>query len=297
MTKENAAQPEFETDDPALVEALLTEELYPDNKAEEKKAQENKPDPNAAKPDKVDEKKAAKEKENGEDGADKKKPDQEYSARVQKRIGKLNSQIKQLERRLSSYEKGGLTPPDKDGKSDKEPVNAEPDPKDYDLQEHDPKYIKDLLKYERDEMRAEAKRLYGEERKREAQTDAQSKFAKQVEKFWELGSSKFEDFEDLRDDQDFVISEALAEAFIEEPEQGVEAAHYLAQNPEELEKISDLSPNGQVRWFGRYIAQSELKTKAARLKTKAATVKPIKGSRGANEEDKPLHELLYPDNA
>lgn len=302
MTKK-PSEPDVVTENIEEVEDLspIASELYPDDGGDDD-AQPEEDEKNQEVNDEADEpdeegdgdEKAQGDEDDGDDDEEKR----EYSRRVQKRINKLTAQNRELQRKLEEFERKLLTTVNQDDKQAEQEI-AEPDPNDYDLNEHDPKYIRDLLNYEREKIRAEVEKIYEEKKKLEAQSQYQTEFQQQVKKFWELGASKYEDFEDLKDDDTLVVDPALAQAFVQEPEYGVEAAHYLANNPKELEKVSKLDSVKQLLWFGKYSAQLELKKKQAEIKrksTKAPTIKPIKGSRGVSEEDKPLHELLYPDD-
>lgn len=282
----NQAVAEQETLDEAGADAAG---LYPESNdaAAEKEAVE-KPEQKADKAAKADE-----GKEEGEKDA---KADPEYSDRVQKRIDREVGKRRALEREVAELKKV-LTSSAKDAKADDATGIKEPDPNEYTLLEHDPKYIRDLLKFERAQILADVEKRQNESRSRDAETAEKQKFAQKAEKFWEIGSKKFDDFEDLKEDPDLIMSAALSEAFIDEPEYGVEAAYYLAQNPEALEKVQAMSPNAQVRWFGRYVAEAEAKQASVKTKTKAVGFKPVKGSqKAASIDDRPIYDQLYPDN-
>lgn len=258
------------------------------------------------------------EKSADADGADKaaKKADSDKDETVPlKRLSKEVAKRRQAERDLAAIraeiealkaakpaEKEGLTGGGKavnegDGPKEPDPTDTEK----YPLGEYDPKFFKDFAAYVSEvstaKSLAEARRLIEAERKSESEAVEAKTHAQKVETFFTLGSSKHDDFEEWMQAGGALgdrLSPAIGEAFLEDPDLGVEAAQYLATNEKALEEVSALSPVKQVAWFGRFAEKQEAKKRATGIKSGVQAAKHPKGTAGRqNKASDDPYDGLY----
>jgi len=210
----------------------------------------------------------------------------------------LKGRLAELEKRISEREKA---PEDKtegvkldEGQSSNEPTPSdlnEDGSEKYPLGEFDPKFVKDLTKFQYEELKTQD-RL---EREREqAKTELeQAELALRTE--WtgrvEEAVTRYPDFEEsvtnLEDtfkDADPALSQYLANTIMQS-EHGTEILYYLSQNVDEAKEIVGSGATKATLALGRLEATLANKNKPsetpARKVTKAGAP-PVKRSRGAN---------------
>lgn len=304
---------------------LLAEEeaalLYPDDGPKDGKPEADKKPDTASDSEDENEEEAEEESEEKDDGdadkeadnedeSDDKKPEAKgVTPGVQKKINKevakrraAERELQGLKDRLAALEKGD----NKEGLTDKgkeNTVNAlvAPDPAKYDLAEYDPEYQKAKDEYLVKRAKAEFAAEQAEKQNRESATEREKKIAQQSEDFIVLGEGKFDDFDEIVTQNNDLskISPELGLGLLESGETGVEAAYYLAKNPEELSKVVSMSPVSQIRWLGRFEAEKAPapKKEVPKVITKAKSVKYPKGTAvGSGTDSKEDWEVLYPDD-
>lgn len=219
---------------------------------------------------------AAKKPDGGE------KPDADPSAAqpkgVQKRLDEMRRQLGDAQRvneRLlglveQSLKGGGKAPPLPEA-----PVGP-PNRNDFDTYE-------EYLDAKADWKVAET---LNEVRRRALQEQAQQAAA-QREREWNVrqqkAASKYEDFFDVVQSEDLIITDLMAGA-IKEAEAGPEIAYFLGKHPNEAARIAALSPAAQVREIGKIEARLELTPTKAPSKA-PAPVEPARGEAAADVID------------
>lgn len=163
--------------------------------------------------------------------------------------------LKELEAKLAAVEKGGLTPEQKD---DNDYGVKDPDHTKYRYGELDPQYMADLA-----DARAERKlQAYLAKQEQAQQAAAAEREIAQVreraEATIEAGRSKFSDFYEVvvegAQEGDYPLTEEMFSTIVE-TEVAPDILYYLAQNPDEAEKVASLSPKRLAMWAGRMEAE------------------------------------------
>lgn len=202
------------------------------------------------------EEQAAEEGEHAEDVSGKDDEPKRGNPKLEKRFSELTAKRKAAEERAAEAErklqeaekrarelelKANPPPPDDPG--------PEPDPKDYQDIE---KYRADLKTWTRNSVTAEAKKQEAERKQREYVEDIQKKWRentaavrKEVPDFDEVVAEAQKPFK-LDDNGNSAFRQAILES-----DYGARIQYYLAQNPEEFERINDMAPGWQLRAVGR----------------------------------------------
>lgn len=194
---------------------------------------------------------------------------------AQERIDELTRARREAEREAAHWRDvaNGKAPKQPGNGHDKAPEEASPDPKDYDLGETDPLYIRDFIAHEVKKGVDAAQRgmaqdlhIQAEERAWEARQDA--------------ARSDFADYDQVVSATDpetgapkWPCSQDMAAA-IRTSDAGGYLAYHLASNPEEARRISALDPHSQVRELGKLEATLEAGRKTAAQPPESDKPKP-----------------------
>lgn len=130
----------------------------------------------------------------------------------------------------------------------------EPDPKDFEYGELDPKYTKAVREYDKAVLRQEFEAKSAREA---AALDAQERedaFQEQVDALDEEVGDYVEVVVKGAQDKTWACSVEMNE-LIRGSDVGARIAYHLAKNPEESVKVAKMSPLGQAAWFGRKEAE------------------------------------------
>jgi hypothetical protein len=178
-----------------------------------------------------------------------------------------------------------------------------PNPADYDLGRWDAKYEADLTKYQDDReawiiAQAEAKAMKVTEGLTANQAEAQElhNLNQKGDEVGKRGIDKYADFEEVVQDALEAMPpapEALKE-LVQLPN-AEDVFYHLAQHPDELDKITAMTPMGQALEFGKISARLAVKAKVAQNVTKAKpSPQPPRGEGGkfATESDAAYDKLL-----
>jgi hypothetical protein len=157
-----------------------------------------------------------------------------------------------IEARLSGGGQGGKAA----DKSD-----AEPDAKDYQGGEFDPRYIRDLARYEARKAATETSRKSQESASSREAAAAAEETQRQIEEFADKASEVYDDFREVVFDDSNKFSPTLVALTIES-EFGAQIAYELASDPKEQRRIANLPAAAQAKWFGKREAELESSSKA-----------------------------------
>lgn len=158
-------------------------------------------------------------------------------------------------------------------------LKAEPNPDDY---ADDNKLKADQDKWrqqERDKLRQEVSQ---ELEQKQIQEKEQRRYNKQVETYAQQRETAKENYENYEESEKLVDSVAnmsdsgVIRQVILGSEQGTQIVDYLGNNPDELEKISEMSPLEQARVLGRI----ESKLDAKPIKKTSSAPDPIRSEKG-----------------
>lgn len=189
---------------------------------------------------------------------------QEGRRRAEARAATSDRELSALKERLAKLEAGGtspLTASKKEVKSE----SKEPDPKDFELGELDPKYVRALVRWENAQI--ESERTKNQETRQRSSTDeeAAAKFAEKRAALDDAGLDAYDDFQEVvldtadlpkSDPANWPCSPTLA-SLIFDSEVGHHVAYALASDPKEARKIDKLTPAAQARWFFKQEAKFE----------------------------------------
>lgn len=164
-----------------------------------------------------------------------------------RRADALEARIRALESSLSP-QNGRATPHAAQGQL------QPPSPQDYQYGEMDPRYIRELARFEtlqtlqsEQDRQAQASREDQNARQRQA---AEQKFRE----FEAEGLARYPDFAEVVIESakrlDWNLSPHLA-ALLVDSEHGTDIAYHLAQHPKEAREVYQMSPAKQAAWFGR----------------------------------------------
>ncbi|MCP3924927.1 MAG: hypothetical protein GY714_20300 [Desulfobacterales bacterium] len=178
------------------------------------------------------------------------KPDD--SKKVQKRIGGLTKKWRTAERERDFEKEKRLEVEKKlEELSSKIPVEGRPQKKDFDDEDD---YIEALTDWKIDNKLRQSQEKSTKKEKEKEEKDAVIDTYNGLDDALEQGRDKYEDFDELVQDENLIITPTVTQITLdtEIPE---DILYYLASNPEESERISNLDP---VR-SGMEIAKIEVK--------------------------------------
>lgn len=157
--------------------------------------------------------------------------------------------------------------------------SQEPNPEDYDKGESDPLFIRELASFE-------GKKAFYEAKAQDEQTTRQNKMNETIQAAsvnysdkLETAMDKHDDFEDLLETSDVQFNDPNVQHAIMTSEQAGELAYYLAKNPKEASKISQMEPISAIRELGRIEGSLTTKTPVARKQSKMTSPLDTVGSR------------------
>lgn len=227
--------------------------------------------------DKHEEAEALDEHESDDGKEEKPRKKNAFSERIKKLTDQRNAERQaraELEARLKALEEKVVQ------KQEKDP-DAKPDPKDFtDAFDYAEKLAdwsakQAIKKKEQEETTEKAKKEY------ESKVDS---WRKRIEKARE----DLEDYDDLVESSEVVISDQVRDAILES-EVGPRILYELAKNPETAEKIAKMSVTGALREIGKIEAKIESKTEAKEDKSAVKASKapepinPIRSARAPVE--------------
>ncbi len=171
-------------------------------------------------------------------------------AKSKRRFDELSSRVLQAER-----EREDLRKEIEEIRSGKKPnaqlENGEPDPQSYPAGEYDPKYIKDLAKFEFKQELAQEKEYAIMQQKQLTEKQLIDKARKEIP-----------DFDDALDDfnSDPFTSIPQVKDIFDTSEDKVALMYYLGKNPSELERFYDMTPSQALAHIGRLDERLSKKT-------------------------------------
>ena len=189
---------------------------------------------------------------------------QKEKERVQKRIDKLTWEKNEEKRRAYALEQEieRLKAP----KQQKQAQAGAPDPNEFEAGKYDPDYIEALTDYKTklaiDNYQESVKiqqRQEGVAKLQQVAREQYSDYDDVTEEFLAHPLSNIKEFNDLLMDTDNPI----------------ELAYYLGKNPDQLDKISEMTPAQAARYIGRLEAQIEQKPKPLESKKTSNAPKPV----------------------
>ena len=180
----------------------------------------------------------------------------------QRKIERLDAENQELRSRLEAIERG---------KPESKPVEGKPQVGNFDTYEE---FEEALIDWKVEQREAAAKAKAAEEKaKEETRTRVEAWEAK-------LNASRkvHDDYDEVIESVDVPLSAAL-QALIVESEHGAELAYRLAHKPEEIERLSKLSPVSCARELGKLEAEITPAKEKPRASAAPAPIKPVgKGS-------------------
>lgn len=181
---------------------------------------------------------------------------EKYSKRVQKRIDKLEWEKNEERRRAYALEKEIQEL--KDVKAEKQQLTGKPHAEDFAAGVYDPEYLEALTDY---------KSQLAIDKYKESVTIGEK--AKAIAKMQEVVKEKYSDYEEVAEE---FLSNPLStvDAFndiLMDTDNPVEIAYFLGKNPQELEKIADMTITQATRYIGRL---------EAKLENESPTLEPTK---------------------
>lgn len=202
--------------------------------------------------------------------------------REDEKRARLNSE-QQLERTLKLLEKAMEGKPAQvEAKDDADPEPAEPDVAKYtDQNVYNTDYRRYLQNLAKWEGRSAAKQTLKEEREaaqKRAQEDGHRKVSETYQARVDKAREKYPDYDAKVYSESVPFTRPMTDAIVE-MEHGTDVAYFLADNPQEFDRISKLSPRGQVMELG-YLSAQFRSQKAAEPAAQKAPVsqapKPIR---------------------
>lgn len=201
----------------------------------------------------------------GNNESDRVKRAQEGRRRAEARASRAEGKTADLERRLAALETGGVKAPltgaTKEDKPDTQ--DKEPEPKDFEFGEVDPKFIRALARWEvRQELAADAKKQQTKQQGSRKE-QAEEEFAEKKQAFEDAGSELYDDFQEVvldtvglpkSDPAAWPLSATIGQLLFES-EVGAQIAYSLASDPKEAKRVDKLNPAAQRLWFARQEAK------------------------------------------
>lgn len=180
--------------------------------------------------------------------------------RAEARAARAERELDDIKRRLAAIESGGgkapLTGDTKAGKPAAS-ASAEPQPKDFELGELDPKYIRALVRWENEQADAERSQNQQTTQQTAAQQRAAEEFNEKKAAFEDAGLELYDDFQETvmdtvglpkSDPAAWPLSATLGKLILDS-EAGPHVAYLLASDPKEARRVDKLDAAAQMRWF------------------------------------------------
>lgn len=184
---------------------------------------------------------------------------------VQKRIDELTRKRREAERNSEYWRDQAMKKePVKSVETVEEPLKSL---QDFDYDEG--KYQQHLFDKARHGAVDEARRVLGEEQKKQTSNRKASDFRGREAEF----SKSVDDYQDVARSRDLPISQVMADV-VTEMESGPEVLYYLGKNPNLADEISQLSPLSTARELGRIEAKLQLQEKKGETVSKAPKPTP-----------------------
>lgn len=186
---------------------------------------------------------------------------------VQRRVAKAHKRIGALEERMSMFAQ----------QQPRAEQQQDGTPKREDFADYESYIRADAAYVARLEARqAAAEMVQGQENRRiQESTRAQSeKLVQDFEKRKAEGRTKYEDFDDVTEQPDLMLSPAMVQNILES-DIGHELAYYLGQNPDEVDRIAALSPTAATREMGKLEAKLASVTPAPKKSSAPAPINPL----------------------
>lgn len=227
------------------------------------------------------------DEENGgeEGGEDEEEPEEEPSPkpkakadpnkRIAQAVGRQRAAERQrdaaearyaaLEARMARLEGAGLT----QGRqpANNAPSDAPPDPSDYQYGELDTKFIADTARYETLKTLAAEQNRRAQEQNNQRASAAQAEAAEKFRAFEAEGLARYPDFDEVVTESakrnEWSLSPILASLLVDS-EHGPDIAYHLATNRKEAQRVHEMTPAQQARWFGQRTAALSSETPDAR---------------------------------
>ena len=160
-----------------------------------------------------------------------------------------------------------------------EPVKTEQDPEPQPEQFNDVKeYAKALKEWTADDT----KRTESKRQQEESVAKKQQEQAKNWSDRWANAEKTIPDFKDVMSSTPVMVSDEAKTALMDS-DVGPEICHYLAKNPEEVEKMNGMSVAKMLKFIGKLEDKVEVKTETKQTSPKAsisqapAPISPLKG--------------------
>ncbi len=236
-----------------------------ETKKEEKKSEESeKVEPNDLSEEKSsikkEEKPSAKEEEKKKSDELVSKP--ETSKKVQKRIGKLTKQWRTAERERD-FEMAKRLELEEELRKVKAALPVKDRPQKVDFEDED-EYIEALTEWKIDNKLKASQEETEKELKIKEEKDSVLDTYNGLDEAVENGKDKYDDFDEIVFDEDLILSSTVTHITLdtENPE---DILYYLASNPEESKRISELDPVRSAMEIGkleiRLLAEEEMRAK------------------------------------
>lgn len=183
------------------------------------------------------------------------KPGKKKINPVQKRINELTYQAREAERERDYWRQQAMrgTPQERPEAQEPEPKvesDLAPEATKYELGEHDPKFIRDLARWEaRQEYEARDKLAREQEEQRKIAAVSEERAAK-VRAMISEGMGTYEDYAEVALRRDLKVSQTMADV-IADSEVGLHVLYYLGQHPETAARIASLDDRRQAYEIGR----------------------------------------------
>jgi len=159
-------------------------------------------------------------------------------------------------------------------------VQEEQPPKVDDFDDYDA-YLRAAARYEvRQEIKQENARKESERKEQEA-TQYQQKQQQQIVDVITKARATYQDFDSIITPE-LPVSDIMLNA-LAETDHGSDILYHFAKHPEDAERISKLSPFGQVREIGKI--EAKLTTKQTKITSAPEPIKPVSTSGNLGEKD------------
>lgn len=210
-------------------------------------------------------------------GAERYRRQRERAEAAEARAAALEARLAALERGEKPQDTPDLT---------KGPVSVtneavkEPDPANYTYGDLDPRYIRDLARFEaKQEAEAVRKELQATEQQKAAMREAEQ-IKTRAEQTAQVGSERYADFNEVviegAEEGEWPLTQPMLEAALDS-DKGADILYYLASNPKEAEQVANMDQRQLDRWVGRMEAQFD--RPEPRKVSKAPP--PVKSARGS----------------
>lgn len=179
---------------------------------------------------------------------------------VQRRIDRLTRQREDARResaaikaRLDMLEQGYRKPP---AEAEPIPLHQQPEPREEDYPSQQ-EWYKAVREWDKAQLKQELAREQQEARQRDRQTQQQQRLVAQAQ----AARQKHADFDTVLDRLSGVYTAPALDACVQESELGAELAYYLAQHPDEMQRLNQVAHEAPLA-MAREIGKLELRLSA-----------------------------------